>query len=62
MLASELEIFYLLLPRNSTIPLGDERISGFLAPSTGSTLSGGFDFELPYYFNLALTMMLRFFS
>ena len=34
-------------------PLGDEPISGFLAPSTGSTRSGGFDFELPYYFNLA---------
>ena len=44
-------IFYYLgtLP----FPLGDKRMSGFLAPSTGSTRSGGFDFELPYYFNLA---------
>ncbi|NKB33508.1 MAG: LPS assembly protein LptD [Pseudomonadales bacterium] len=44
-------IFY--YPGTMPFPLGDERISGFLAPSTGSTRSGGFDFELPYYFNLA---------
>ena len=44
-------IFY--YPGTLPFPLGDERISGFLAPSTGSTRSGGFDFELPYYFNLA---------
>ena len=44
-------IFY--YPGTLPFPLGDEPISGFLAPSTGSTRSGGFDFELPYYFNLA---------
>lgn len=44
-------VFY--YPGTLPFPLGDERISGFLAPSTGSTRSGGFDFELPYYLNLA---------
>lgn len=44
-------IFY--YPGTLAFPLGDERISGFLAPSTGSTRRGGFDFELPYYLNLA---------
>ena len=44
-------IFY--YPFTLPFPLGDERSSGFLAPSTGSTRSGGADFELPYYFNLA---------
>ena len=44
-------VFY--YPFTLTFPLGDERISGLLAPSTGSTRDGGFDFELPYYFNLA---------
>ena len=44
-------IFY--YPFTLQFPLGDQRISGFLAPSTGSTREGGFDFELPYYFNLA---------
>ncbi len=34
-------------------PLGDQRMSGFLPPSLGSTRTGGFDFELPYYLNLA---------
>lgn len=47
----DVPIFY--YPYTLTFPLGDERISGFLAPSTGSTRSGGFDFELPYYLNLA---------
>ena len=46
-----LPIFY--YPFTLPFPLGDERSSGLLAPSTGSTRSGGFDFELPYYFNLA---------
>ena len=36
-----------------SFPLGDQRVSGFLPPSMGSTRSGGFDFELPYYLNLA---------
>ena len=40
-------------PANMSFPLGDQRVSGFLPPSTGSTRSGGFDFELPYYLNLA---------
>jgi len=44
-------IFY--YPFTLPFPLGDARSSGLLAPSTGSTRSGGFDFELPYYFNLA---------
>ncbi|MFM1895008.1 MAG: hypothetical protein RLZZ385_82 [Pseudomonadota bacterium] len=44
-------IFY--YPFTLQFPLGEERISGFLAPSTGSTREGGFDFELPYYLNLA---------
>lgn len=44
-------IFY--YPFTFTFPLGDERISGFLPPSLGSTRSGGVDFELPYYFNIA---------
>lgn len=47
----DVPIFY--YPGTLPFPLGDERISGFLAPSTGSTRSGGFDFQLPYYFNLA---------
>jgi LPS-assembly protein len=44
-------IFY--YPFTLSFPLGDERKSGLLPPSTGSTRSGGTDFELPYYLNLA---------
>ncbi len=44
-------IFY--YPFTLPFPLGDARVSGFLPPSVGSTRTGGFDFELPYYFNLA---------
>tara|TARA_B110000858_G_scaffold171375_1_gene201815 strand:- start:14131 stop:16899 length:2769 start_codon:yes stop_codon:yes gene_type:complete len=47
----DVPIFY--YPGTLPFALGDERMSGFLAPSTGSTRNGGFDFELPYYFNLA---------
>lgn len=47
----DVPVFY--YPFTLAFPLGDERISGFLAPSTGSTRTGGFDFELPYYLNLA---------
>ncbi|MEX0965201.1 MAG: LPS assembly protein LptD [Pseudohongiellaceae bacterium] len=47
----DVPVFY--YPGTLPFPLGDERMSGFLAPSTGSTRSGGFDFELPYYLNLA---------
>lgn len=34
-------------------PLSDERKSGFLAPTLGSSGTRGIDFALPYYFNLA---------
>lgn len=44
-------IFY--YPFTLPFPLGDARVSGFLPPSAGSTRTGGFDFELPYYLNLA---------
>jgi len=47
----DVPVFY--YPGTLPFPLGDGPMSGFLAPSTGSTRSGGFDFELPYYFNLA---------
>ena len=47
----DVPIFY--YPGTLPFPLGEARMSGFLAASTGSTRSGGFDFELPYYFNLA---------
>lgn len=40
-------------PFTVPFPLGDQRVSGFLAPSIGSTSDGGFDFALPYYLNLA---------
>lgn len=36
-----------------TFPLSDERKSGFLTPSFGSTGKGGFEFTQPYYFNIA---------
>lgn len=44
-------IFY--YPFTMPFPLGDARASGFLPPSIGSTRSGGFDMEVPYYLNLA---------
>ena len=34
-------------------PLSNERKSGFLTPTLGSSGTRGFDFALPYYFNLA---------
>jgi LPS-assembly protein len=34
-------------------PLNNERKSGFLVPTAGSSESRGFEFALPYYFNLA---------
>ncbi len=36
-----------------SFPINDERSSGILYPSIGSTREGGFDYEQPYYFNLA---------
>lgn len=40
-------------PFTVPFPLGDQRVSGFLAPSIGSTSDGGVDIAIPYYFNLA---------
>jgi LPS-assembly protein len=36
-----------------SFPIGDERQSGFLAPSFGGTDQTGPEFSIPYYFNLA---------
>ncbi len=36
-----------------SFPLDDRRLSGFLAPTWGSTEKNGFDFELPIYWNIA---------
>ena len=36
-----------------SFPLGDERKSGILFPTLGHSGNNGFEFELPYYFNLA---------
>lgn len=36
--------------------LNNERKSGFLAPSMGSSSDNGFEFELPYYWNIAPNM------
>lgn len=47
----EIPVFY--FPFTLTFPLSDQRVSGFLAPSAGSTRDGGFDLQVPYYFNLA---------
>ena len=47
----DVPIFY--YPFTMPFPLGDARASGFLPPSAGSTRTGGFDLEVPYYFNLA---------
>lgn len=47
----DVPVFY--YPFTMPFPLGDARSSGFLPPSVGSTRTGGFDLEVPYYFNLA---------
>jgi LPS-assembly protein len=36
-----------------TFPINDERATGFLAPTFGSTRDGGLDVSTPYYLNLA---------
>ncbi len=36
-----------------SFPLNDQRKSGFLAPTLGTTATNGVDVSLPYYFNLA---------
>jgi len=49
-----------------TFPVDDRRKSGFLSPYAGYSKQNGFDFTLPYYFNLApnydLTLMPRVLS
>ncbi len=47
----DVPVFY--YPFTLTFPLGDGRVSGFLAPSFGTTRTGGLDIEVPYYFNIA---------
>ncbi|MCB1672063.1 MAG: LPS-assembly protein LptD [Pseudomonadales bacterium] len=47
----DVPVFY--FPFTLTFPLSDQRVSGFLAPSVGSTRDGGTDLQVPYYFNLA---------
>ncbi|MDX1491575.1 MAG: LPS-assembly protein LptD [Pseudohongiellaceae bacterium] len=47
----DVPVFY--YPYSIRFPLSDQRSSGFLAPSIGSTSDGGLDIEVPYYFNLA---------
>ena len=47
----DVPVFY--YPYSIRFPLSDQRTSGFLAPSIGSTSDGGLDLALPYYFNLA---------
>ncbi len=39
-----------------SFPINDERQSGFLVPSAGYDSEGGFDFRLPYYWNIAPNM------
>ncbi len=39
------------------LPIGDKRRSGFLIPNGNYSRSSGFDFQLPYYWNIALIMM-----
>ncbi len=36
-----------------SFPMDDRRLSGLLNPSWGSTEKNGFDFEIPYYWNIA---------
>jgi LPS-assembly protein len=36
-----------------SFPMDNRRRSGFLAPTLGTSAQSGFDFSLPYYFNLA---------
>lgn len=59
----DLPVFY--FPYLS-FPIGDQRLSGFLAPSFGSSDEAGTEFSIPYYFNLAphydATLTSRFMS
>ena len=47
----DVPVFY--YPGTVQFPLGDQRLSGFLPPSLGSSRTGGADIEIPYYFNIA---------
>lgn len=47
----DVPVFY--YPFTMSVAMGEQRKSGFLAPSIGSTRTGGTDIELPYYLNLA---------
>ncbi|WP_370981248.1 LPS-assembly protein LptD [Agaribacterium sp. ZY112] len=47
---ADVPIFYLPY---ATFPVGDQRQSGFLAPSFSTSDKGGLDISLPYYLNLA---------
>lgn len=39
------------------LPVGDKRRSGFLIPNAKFTSNNGFEFSLPYYWNIAPTLM-----
>lgn len=50
----DVPVFY--YPGTLQFPIGDQRLSGLLPPSIGSTRTGGVDVELPYYLNIAPQM------
>ncbi|HAT58676.1 MAG TPA: hypothetical protein DCS79_07715, partial [Gammaproteobacteria bacterium] len=50
----DIPIFY--CPGTVQFPIGDQRLSGLLPPSIGSSRTGGVDIEVPYYLNLAPQM------
>lgn len=47
---ADVPVFYMPWFR---FPIDDRRQSGFLYPSVGASKSDGFDFSIPYYFNIA---------
>ncbi|MCC6195189.1 MAG: LPS-assembly protein LptD [Burkholderiales bacterium] len=55
--AHDASVYFLNVPVMYTpwleFPLSNERKSGFLTPTIGSTQIRGFEFSAPYYFNLA---------
>lgn len=50
----DIPVFY--YPGTLQFPLGDQRLSGLLPPSIGSSLTGGMDIQVPYYLNIAQQM------
>ena len=50
----DIPLFY--YPGTVQFPIGDQRLSGLLPPSIGSSRTGGVDIEVPYYLNLAPQM------